>query len=912
MATDKRDDIPPDLGLLFATNLRDLKAGKIFVDRDKERLAFEEAFRLHHEYVTSVEFDSQDVLLPRRNVQVFYGAGGIGKSALSRALESWQDGAQRAALTDWPAMHRQFGRSVTARIDLASEAGLDLERTLLLIRAAVAKLGHPMHAFDIALSRYWEHVHPDKTLAEFLRSDGLLGRASDALQLPEQIKVGLAEIGTALGCSSTVMSVASQLAVTLVRSTRQHRAKRHAIQGCRRLQALLQAESDIESLSYYPHLLSWDLSELSKRLKGRFQVTVFMDTFEDVTPGTQRNFERLLQRLVWLMPNVLFVLSGRNRLDWAEPTSAGEVTWSGPMSWPGLVIGAASEPTQHLVGYLSEDDCAKFLRMRLQSGDRPVIPEGIRAHIARESEGYPLYLDMAIVRYMQIIGSGAMPGPADFVGGFPGLISRVLRDLESEERRLVRILSLLDSFDIELAVDIAELRSEAVAIRLAQRTFVDLDEEAAFPYSIHRLIRQEMQQAIDGPDAFTAADWSRYAQRAFDKLGERYYRASHAGDRTTANSALNQALRLADEYHLDLGWCVDAAYRFIEDSLWEGSVRPLIGPALATPAAALAQTLLAIVSQRMVSGHDATMRTLGDMMSADLRETARVLNEVLATDLLTGEARDLATYYAAEALRELGSGAETERLIRSITKPGSRMAGLAAKGMVHRLRRLGRFRELRELIDAQPQEAVWLQMAGTLSWSQGLLPQAKREYKTSRGLFQTAGYIGNADELLASLAFVCGLIGDDGTDNADLVAEGVATMRTSRNTWARLMAQLGASMLDADGSEEAAARILAISREGEAAGLTSIESYAHFSLCLNAALSDNPQALCRARADLASHVTAEDFQWLLEIADFWSDQDEPSGEQSGSADWLDGVPETRARWRQVLLSRRAGPGAAAL
>ena len=678
------------------------------------------------------------------------------------------------------------------------------------------------------------------------------------------------------------------------------------------MQALLQAESDIESLSYYPHLLSWDLSELSKRLKEGFHVIVFMDTFEDVAQGSHRNFERLLQRMVWLMPNVLFVISGRNRLDWAEPSSAGEVSWSGPMSWPGLVVSASSEPTQHLMGYLSQDDSAKFLRIRLQSGDRPLIPENIRAHIARESEGYPLYLDMAIARYMQITSSGATPEPTDFAGGFPGLISRVLRDLDSEERRLVRILSLLDSFDIELAVNIAELRSEAVAIRLAQRTFVDLDDEAAFPYSIHRLIRHEMQQATDGPDAFTAADWSRYAQSAFDKLGERYYQASHARDRPTANSALNQALRLADEHHLDLGWCVDAAYRFIEDSLWEGSVRPLIGPALATPAAALAQTLLAIVSQRMEGRYNTTMQTLEDVMSTDLRETARVLQEVLATDLLTGEARDLATYYAAEALRELGNGAETERLIRSIAGHGSRMADLAAKGMVHRLRRLGRFRELRELIDAQPQEAVWLQMAGTLSWSQGLLPQAKREYETSRALFQEAGYVGNADELLGSLAFVCGLIGDDGSDNVSLVAEGNETLRTSRNTWARLMAQLGASMLEADGSEETAAKILVVGEEGEAAGLTSIESYARFSLCLNAALSDNPQALKRARADLASHVTVEDFQWLLEIADFWSDQAEPDDKQPASADWLDGISETRIRWQQVLLSRRARPGADAL
>jgi acyl carrier protein phosphodiesterase len=904
MATNENENMtPPDLGLLFSTNARDVTASKIFVNRDHECLAFDDAVHFHHEYVLAGDFDAQNVLAPRRNVQVFYGSGGVGKSALSRALESRHNGEDGAVATGWPIMQWEFERSVTARIDLASEAGMDMERILLLIRTAVAKIGHPVHAFDIALSRYWEQAHPDKSLAEFLRSDSVLGRAGEALKIPDQIRESLKEISTSLGNSSTVISVASQLAAILVQGTRKRRAKRHAIQECQRLPALLEAEADVESLSYYPHLLSWDLSQLSKRLKKSFHVTVFMDTFEDVSQEANRNFEQLLQRLIWLMPNVLFVISGRNRLDWAEVTSAGKVGWSGPVSWPTLVMGSATEPTQHLVGYLSQDDCATFLSMRLRSGGQPLIPGPLRTRIAQESAGYPLYLDMAVARYLQIIGSGMTPEPTDFAGGFPGLISRVLRDLESEERRLLRILSLLDSFDTELAVKVADLRSESIAFRLIQRAFVEFDEEAAFPYSIHRQIRQEMQQAVDSPDAFTTADWSRYAQRAFDELGERYHLASRTSDRITANSALNQALRLADEYHLDLDWCVDAAYLFIEDSLWEGSVRPLVGSALASPAAALAQTLLAIVSQR-TENRRGNSETLGDMMLSDLRETARVLNEVLTTDLLSGEAKDMATYYAAEALRELGSGAEAERLIRSITGRNSRMAGLAAKGLVHRLRRMGRFRELRELIEEQPREAVWLQMAGTLSWSQGLLAQAKQEYQASRGLFLEAGYLGNADELLGSLAFVCGLSGDDGTDNVELVAEGIATMSTSRNVWARLMAQLGASMLEADGREETASRILAISEEGKAAGLTSIQSYAHLSLCLNAALSDDPRALQQARHDLESYVTVEDFYWLLEIADFWSDQSEPEGIRPIGADWFDSVEDTRARWRQVLLIRR--------
>ncbi|MER5359035.1 hypothetical protein [Streptomyces sp. NPDC002785] len=72
----------------------------------------------------------------------------------------------------------------------------------------------------------------------------------------------------------------------------------------------------MEALSYYPHLLAWDLS----RLPAKKAVTpvVLLDTFED-TADRHRDLERLLQRLVWLMPNVFFILAGRSRLQWADP-----------------------------------------------------------------------------------------------------------------------------------------------------------------------------------------------------------------------------------------------------------------------------------------------------------------------------------------------------------------------------------------------------------------------------------------------------------------------------------------------------------------------------------------------------------------------------------------------------------------
>jgi hypothetical protein len=877
---------PPDLGLLFATNAQDLQAVKVFVDRIPEQRAFDAAVRAHWAATWRPGYDSQDVVAPRRNVMVFYGVGGVGKTSLSEELERRHASEHSPTATDWPSWNRGFTRSVTARVDLASENGLDLERVLLSIRVGVAALGRPMHAFDIALGRYWEQVHPNESIADYLRSDSRMARVAEALKLPDQITEGLKDVAQALGGSSAMVSVASQLAVTLTGGIRRKLAKRHAVEGCFRLAPMLEAEPTQENLSFYPHLLSWDIAEQAKKSAHDFHVAVFLDTFEDVTYGEQRRFERLLNRLVWLMPNVLFIVSTRNRLDWGDKAAEGQLHQAGPVAWPALVVGASEEPSQHLVGYLSAWDSDKFLRTRLRRDGVAVIPETFRARIARDSGGYPLYLDLAVARYLQVMDSGAEVTPEDFSGGFPALVTRVLRDLEAEERRLIRILSLLDSFDQALAAVVAELPSEAVARRLTHRAFVDYDENAPFPYAIHRLLREQVRQSDTGPDAFTDADWARYATRAFDELGRRFRQSRAPGDRPLVISILNQALRLADEFSLPVGWTADAAYSFIEDSLWESSLRPLVRLPPATAAAALAQTLVAI-TDRQVEGRE---------------QTAVLLSRLLASDLLAGDAHDLATYYAAEALREIGRGVESERLLQTLVSRDSRIADLATKGMVHRLRRQGRFTDALELIRSRPESGMWIQMTGTLYWSQGMLPEAKAAYLASRDLFLARDRPGHAAEVAGCLAFVCGLSGVAAED-AGLVTAGLDTLRQSRNTWARLMARLGSAMLAADGQEATTVRLAAIREDGVAAGLTSIQAYARLGDCLNAALRGDDSGLRSARDELAA-AGAGDFHWLVEIADFWLDPASAEPATSPGSDWLGGVAAARMRWRRIVADRR--------
>ncbi|WP_158718021.1 hypothetical protein [Streptomyces sp. NRRL F-2664] len=124
----------------------------------------------------------EDLEVPRTNVIVFHGIGGVGKSTLLRKIE--------AALT--AAEHRpdQWGAPTWTQsllpipIDLsrAASTGSDFERVILTIRLALAgALGRPMPSFDVALRHYWEHVHPGEPLDEYIRRSGLAGKFAEML-----------------------------------------------------------------------------------------------------------------------------------------------------------------------------------------------------------------------------------------------------------------------------------------------------------------------------------------------------------------------------------------------------------------------------------------------------------------------------------------------------------------------------------------------------------------------------------------------------------------------------------------------------------------------------------------------------------------------------------------------------------
>ncbi|MDJ0386428.1 hypothetical protein [Streptomyces sp. G-G2] len=115
---------------------------------------------------------------------------------------------------------------------------------------------------------------------------------------------------------------------------------------------------------------------------------------------------------------------------------------------------------QHLIGDLSAEDCETHLAQRLTIESRPLIDADTRAATTRRSHGLPLHFDLAVSRFLEIRRTGRASVAADFDCSFPALLARTLSDLTAEERHLLRSVSLLDAWDLELATRAAGLTQQ--------------------------------------------------------------------------------------------------------------------------------------------------------------------------------------------------------------------------------------------------------------------------------------------------------------------------------------------------------------------------------------------------------------------------------------------------------------------
>ncbi|MCX4094696.1 aminoglycoside phosphotransferase family protein [Nocardia sp. alder85J] len=877
-----------DLRSLFSFGGGDIDAQEVFANRHDEWKAVVDGLLAHVARVQTPDFRVDDFVGPRRNVLVFYGVGGIGKTMLSKQLEAHLLAKEgRHPVVAWSAIPDQVGRLLPVRIDLARQGGVDFEDAVLAVRLVLGRLGRPMRAFDLAMRHYWEVNHPGEPLEGYLQRNGFLRRLSDSVSLPEDMRAVMEDVAQAVEMPSAIGASALSIFSTFSKLLRNRHDKAIAFARCARLPDLLEADQDIETLGYFPHLLAWDLAQIPP--KHSSTPVILLDTFEEISDRSHREVEKLFQRMVWLMPNALFVITSRNRLEWDNPALEGQFDWAGPHRWPGLAPGATGEPRQHLVGYLSDHDREQYLRDRLTRAGEPAIPGPVRDEISARSYGLPLYLDLAVMRFQDLLSrNGVTPDPEEFQRDFPALVARIVRDLSPDERTVLRTVSLLDSFTIDLATEAAGLSRDAAALNLVEHPFVTHDPAAPWPYRLHDLLRTTVRAAdATTEDRWSPADWRRAARTTLTALGTRVPVTGGYRWRQGLMSCLTQGLNLACEYDLEPDWLVDAAWRYVMESVWE----PLEIAEVAEndcAASGLAKTLHAI--------------SLGQR--ADRQVSVDELTDVLASDHLSAAGEDLARYYLGENQRHLGLFRESAANMRHVAAGTSPMAGQALRGLSHIARHLGEFPEALSTIEALDHDTHYYRALGHLWWVHADFTRAFAAYTAGRQAALDHDQPGPAALAQAGLAFATAL--GDADHAAGQIALANKLLRGLNQTWSQAQVSTAVLLQDVGRDTEWSEHVAELERSYSGDGLGSALAYLRFADCFHRAVRDDRVGLHAARGRLEQCTAGGEYYYLVEIAHFFDDT--TADMQVPPAQWIDGADTVARRWRTRVADRRRALG----
>ncbi|MFI7385577.1 tol-pal system YbgF family protein [Streptomyces sp. NPDC049813] len=514
----------------------------LFTDRQAEHTAFTEALSHHTRRVrggTAVLGRTE-----RENVMVFYGIGGIGKTALSTRLERWALGELPEG-GGWGRPPAQDTAVRTVRLDFHGSAAVNATDIVLRLRAEVADLGNKFPAFDLGLAAWWSFASPGAPLPELRDARGFDVRA----QITDTLNDILSDAGARLGVGPLTV----RTGMRVVDAIRSRRLRDRTLRDCAPLAAVID-QARLNPTQYVAGtlagLLAWDLERLP--CAKRPLLVAFADAVEYVQGGDHTQ-ERVLNRIVHLSPGVLWVVTSRSTLDWASTAAQAGLSAKGPHVWPGLRLDVR-ESQQHLVGDLSDTDVVRYLTAASGAAGNPVLGQDAIERIRRAAHGLPLYLDLSLSMARQS-GDGDVPGTT-FGQPLPHLVTRIFADLPDQEREVARAAALVPRFDPEL-VSRATGVLDGSARRFCTRSLVTADTHPLFPYRLHDAVRAGIaDESLTLPGAWSAADRATCAAALVEVL-----RSRHADEATSVErrlETLELAVGLCRAHDLRAPWLLDA------------------------------------------------------------------------------------------------------------------------------------------------------------------------------------------------------------------------------------------------------------------------------------------------------------------------------------------------------------------
>ncbi len=474
------------------------------------------------------------------NVLVFYGEGGIGKTTLSQKLQ------QR--------LSQQHSEHTIARLDFASPGTTEPDTALFRLRQCFPAI--PFPTFTLALIHYAGRFHPEAPV--ITQKAPLLDRAGPyAGVLDELLKqaVAVAKEAPLIGLTLNVIKSVTDTS-QILQNWYLHRAEP--------LLRNLSGKTQQELIELLPVLWAQDLrdglvaisspdelysEELSRSLPAP---VIFLDTYESLwhgglgRQGEQRQLrEEWLVSLVGELPQVLWVITGRNRLHWQPYDPAWE---------------ACCE--QHLVGSLSDGDATDFLAKRRITD--PALVGTILEHAA----GVPFYLELETQLHDKLAPEQRLPEA--FGGSHELVIERLLSHLETSEAETMHLMASFGSWDAALFHDAIQHFGTGYAPIACERFAQgwSIEQPAPGQWQLHNEMVLHLQQHDQRtrPEAFRA--WHRWGFERFDgPLAVREVKDITPADGERLSRALAHARHIHEPEELCI-WFNERMKRLAEGTIW--------------------------------------------------------------------------------------------------------------------------------------------------------------------------------------------------------------------------------------------------------------------------------------------------------------------------------------------------------
>jgi len=407
-------------------------AQRQFTDRERPQKSFLKALENinNHEY----------------SILTYYGVGGIGKSSLKRHLKT--------------AYLESNENAIYSSVDFDLESNRIPHKAFRhLAKDFKENFKVPFTAFDLAYTIYWTKAFPEYDLKKdglpFIEEGSVLSSLIDTME-------------SAHGGAGAFMNVIDYG----YRKYNEMAFDNNLKNEISKLK-LLDAEAIENKLGIF---FAYDIDKY-KEGNPEKKVVIFLDTYEALwqQQRTQANAlsqdEWIRDDLVSELPNVLFIICGREKIKWEEVDS----------EW-------GKDLNQHMLGSLSEEDAKSFL----ESCD--ITDTSIQDEIIKSSEGLPYYLDLCVDTYYRIKDNGGRMAAEEFSEvGEEKIFERFMRYLSHQEQETLKVLANARFYTKELFSLLIEEFKTGYPITAMQElnTFSFIVQEDD-KYYIHDLMRSSL------------------------------------------------------------------------------------------------------------------------------------------------------------------------------------------------------------------------------------------------------------------------------------------------------------------------------------------------------------------------------------------------------------------------------------